>query len=59
MLLSRSISLMSEKSLNKSVKLYSLAKGQTSVLEQGAGPELTFVGFKIAILKNSMSNKAD
>lgn len=28
---------MSEKSLNKSVKLYSLARGQMSVLEQGQG----------------------
>lgn len=41
---------MSEKSLNKSVKLYRLARGQTSVLAQGAGPELTFVDFKTAII---------
>ena len=45
------ISLMSEKSLNKSVKLYSLARGQMIVWEELGGPELILLVFKIPILR--------
>lgn len=42
---------MSEKSLNKSVKLYSLARGQTIACEEPGGPELIVLVFKIPTLR--------
>lgn len=45
------ISLMSKKLLNKSVKLYSLARGQTVVWEQWGGPELILLVSKYQSLK--------
>lgn len=51
------ISLMSEKSLNKSVKLYSLARGQTIVREQLGGPEPILSVFEIPSLRIQCQKK--